>query len=51
MVEQGHDVDTDDPVSWAGPVDDVRPVRQTLADQLLDGAGSGTLVAVGVSTG
>ena len=43
MVEQGHDVDTDGPVTRAGPADDVRPARRTLADQLLDGAGSGIL--------
>jgi len=43
MVEQGHDVHTDVPVAWADPVDDVCPARRTLADQLLDGAGSGIL--------
>ena len=43
MVEQGHDIDTDGPVTWAGPEDDVRPARRTLADRLLDGAGSGIL--------
>jgi hypothetical protein len=43
MVEQGQDVDTDGPVTWAGPADDVRPAGGTLADQLLDGAGSGIL--------
>ena len=43
MVEQGQDVDTDGPVTWAGPADDVRPAGRTLADQLLDGAGSGIL--------
>ena len=38
MVEQGHDVDTGGPVTWARPAEDVRPARRTLADQLLDGA-------------
>ena len=43
MVEQGQDVDTDGPVTWADPANDVRPAGRTLADQLLDGAGSGIL--------
>ena len=43
MVEQGQDVDTHGPVTPARPADDVRPARRTLADQLLDGAGSGIL--------
>ena len=44
MVEQGHDVDTDARVDDpAAPVDQAPTGATTLADRLLDGAGTGIL--------
>ena len=44
MVEQGHDVDTDARVDGsAAPVEQAPTGATTLADRLLDGAGTGIL--------